>query len=197
MARLEVWCGMTWSMSPKSLPHSCSARSSTGGDAAMAASCSLRACVTISPPGAVSLAPPTHSPLWRATVTNPLVTRAPGPSSQRSTMAAAPQSPRLSEASWRLSTDLTWGTAFSLSDVMYSPDTTMPRRITPRLMKSVRMYTPVSMPAQALATSKAIARRAPMASRTKRDSGGSNMKLSPSLNREMEQLSSMSMSSAP
>ena len=46
---------------------------------------------------------------------------------------------------------------------MYSPLTTMPRRIRPWRIRSLRMKTPVIIPAQALERSKAVARSAPSA----------------------------------
>ena len=46
---------------------------------------------------------------------------------------------------------------------MNSPDTTMPRRIAPRRMKSLTIAKPVTIPAQALATSKQSAPSAPIA----------------------------------
>ena len=66
-----------------------------------------------------------------------------------------------------------WRAALVPRPVIRSPLTTMPRRITPRRMKSFSRNTPVSMPAHALDRSKLVAAGAPIACLIARLSGGS------------------------
>ena len=79
---------------------------------------------------------------------------------------------------------------------MYSPLTTMPRRIAPILIQLSRMKTPVNMPAQALETSKVIAFVAPISFATAMLIAGSSHCVKPSRYFVMLQLITTSSSSA-
>jgi hypothetical protein len=81
---------------------------------------------------------------------------------------------------------------------MYSPLTTIPRRIRPWRMKSSRRKTPVIMPAHALELSKLTARSAPSAFFSETLTGGSIwVRQTPPTCRLMLDTISMSRSAAP
>ena len=86
--------------------------------------------------------------------------------------------------------------AFQLRWEMYSPETTIPQLISPRVMRSCRMNTPVSIPAQALERSKFTAFVAPIACLMDRLSGGSKDCQDRLVERVMLVLISISMSGA-
>ena len=115
------------------------------------------------------------------------------PSGARSTMTAAPASPSVSDESCLLSTERTCFAAFQLRWEMYSPETTMPHLISPRVTRSCRRNTPVSMPAHAFERSKFTACVAPIACWIYRPSGGSKVCAAPPLDRVMLVLITISM----
>ena len=155
------------------MPRARSTSSMSGGASSIATWWIVRALVNMRAPGRCGDGSPRQSRLCSEIVVKPASVMPGLPSAARSTMTAAPASPSVSEASWRLRMLRTSCAAFVPRPVMYSPLTTMPRRITPRRMRSFRMKTPVIIPAQALDRSKFMAACAPMASLIERLSGGS------------------------
>ena len=64
------------------------------------------------------------------------MTSMPEPPGTRSTITAAPASPSVSDASCLLNSERICFAAFQLRLEMYSPETTMPQSISPRVMRS-------------------------------------------------------------
>ena len=129
----------------------------------MATFCSVLDLVYIWAPGPTVLGKARHSRLCSASVVKPMTSIPAVPAGARSTITAAPASPSVSEASCLLNRERIFFAAFQPRWEMYSPETTIPQLISPRVIRSCRRNTPVSMPAHALERSKFTAFMAPIA----------------------------------